>query len=65
VVSVYLNFFPRHVERIPEKDVIEIFSPNGTDQPFDKEMRNRDADDRFDLVDREFARIGQPTMKAE
>ena len=56
---------PHQVERIPEKHVIEIFASNGSNQPFDKGMRNRDAGDRLDLLDLEYAQIGQPTVKAE
>ena len=56
---------PRQVDYIPEEHAIEIFVANGADQPFDERMRNRDLRNRFDLLDFEYAQVGEPTVKAK
>ena len=56
---------PRQVDRVPEKHVIEIFAADGADQPFNERMRNRRVRNRLDLLDREDAQVGQPTVEAE
>ena len=55
----------RQIERVPEKHVIEIFAADGADQPFDERMRNRRVRNRFDLLDREDAQVGEPAVKAK
>src|SRR5216117_1082767 len=48
----------RQVDRVPEERVIEIFAADGTDQPFNKRMRNWCVRNRFDLVVRNNSRRG-------
>jgi len=56
---------PRQVDRVPEEDVIEVFAADGADQPVNERMRNRRVRNRLDLLDREDAQVGQPTVEAE
>ena len=53
------------IERIPEEHAIEILAANGADQTFHKRMRNRHMGNRLDLVDFEYAQVGEPAMKAK
>ncbi len=53
------------VERIPEKDVIEILATNCADYTFHKRTRNRHMRNRLDLADFEHAQVGKPAMKAK
>ena len=53
------------IERIPEEHAIEIFAAKGADQTFHKRMRNRHVGNRFDLIDFEYAQVGEPPMKAK
>jgi len=55
----------RQVDRVPEEYVIEIFASNGADKPFNERMRNRRVWNRLDLLDREDAQVGKPTVEAE
>jgi hypothetical protein len=56
---------PRQVDRVPEEHVIEIFAADGANQPFNEWLRNRRVWNRLDLLDREDAQVGQPTMETE
>ena len=55
----------RQVDRVPEEHVIEIFAADGADQPLNERMRNWRVRNRLDLLDREDAQVGEPTVKAE
>ena len=53
------------VDGVPEEHAIKIFSANRADQPFDERMRDRDVGNRFDLIDFEYPKVGEPPMKAK
>ena len=55
----------RQVDRVPEEHVIEIFTADGADQPFNKWMRDRRVRNRLDLLDLKDAQDGEPAVEAE
>ena len=54
---------PLQIEGIPEQDMIEILAPDGSDQPFDKRMRNGHVGYRFNLLDTQNAQVGPPSVE--
>jgi hypothetical protein len=56
--------FPRQIHGIPEENTIEVLTPNCPDQPFDERMRNRDVENRLDLIDFDYAQVGESPMIA-
>ena len=53
------------IERVPEERAIEKLAAKGADQTFRKRMRKRHMRNRLDLVDFEYAQVGEPAMKAK
>jgi hypothetical protein len=53
------------VDSIPKEHPIEIFAANGADQPFDERMRSWDVRNRLNLLDLDYAQVGEPSMKAK
>ena len=64
IISEFVQL-SREVDRVPEEHAIEIFAANGAEQPFDEQVRNRDGRDGLDLLDLEYTRVGEPTVKAK
>jgi hypothetical protein len=55
---------PRQIDHVPEEHAIEIFSANRADQPFDERMRNGRVRNRLDLLDLEYAQVGEPAVES-
>ena len=53
------------VETVPEEGLVEIFSPESSDESLDERMRARHERNRLDFLDVENAQIRSLTMKAE
>jgi hypothetical protein len=45
--------------------LIEVLTPDGSDQPFDEGMRDRGVRNRLDLIDLEDAQVVAPAVEAE
>src|SRR3569833_2020458 len=60
-VSIQLSL---QVETVPEEGLVEIFSPESSDESLDERMRARHERNRLDFLDVENAQIRSPTMKA-
>ena len=58
VIAAEFLQLPLQVERNPEEHLIEKLPANGTDQPFQKWMRDRHMRNRLDLVDFEDGPVG-------
>ena len=56
---------PHQIRYVPEEDAVEIFSANGADQPFDERMRNGRVRNRLDLLDLEYAQVGEPAVESK
>src|SRR6202795_2236835 len=56
---------PHQIGYVPEEDAVEIFSANGADQPFDERMRNGRVRNRLDLLDLEYAQVGEPAVESK
>ena len=54
---------PHQIGYVPEEDAVEIFAANGADQPFDERMRNGRVRNRLDLLDLEYAQVGEPASQ--
>ncbi len=53
------------VESVPEKGLVEILAPKGSDQPLDERMRARHEGDGLEFLDVENSQIRPPVMKPE
>src|SRR5207253_650606 len=53
------------VNCVPDQHVIKKLSSNCSDQPFHKRMGHGYERDRLDLLDLEYAQVGEPTMEAK
>lgn len=53
------------IERIPEKQAIEILAAQGADQPFDEWMRYGNIGNRLDFVNFEYPQVREPSVEAE
>src|SRR3569833_1129495 len=52
------------VETVPEEGLVEIFSPESSDESLDERMRARHERNRLDFLDVENAQLRSPTIKA-
>ena len=50
------------VDCVPDEHVIKKLPSYRPDQPFDEWMGNGHIRDRLDLIDLEYAQVGEPTM---
>jgi hypothetical protein len=50
---------------IPEEHLIQVLAPNRADQPFDERMRNWGVRNRLDLLDLEYAQVGEPAVESK
>jgi hypothetical protein len=64
IVLVFVQL-PCQVHGIPEEYAVKILTPDRSDEPFDKRMRDGSVWDRLDLFDLDHALVGEPTVKAE
>ena len=53
------------VDGIPEEDLIEMLSPDGTDESLHEGMRQRDVWHCLDLIASENSEVGFPSMEEE
>jgi hypothetical protein len=53
------------VDRVPDHHVIKKLSSNRPNQPLNEWMGRGYERDRLDLVDIEYAQVGEPTMEAK
>ena len=53
------------VAAVPERSVVEILAPDGSDEPLDERMRARHEGDGLEFVDIEDSQICSPAMKPE
>ncbi len=60
VIFLKLPQFSFKIGSCPVEDVIQQFSPNRSDQPFDERMGQRDVRDGFQLVDIKDPQVGAP-----
>ena len=65
VIVSEFSQLPGEIGDVPEEHAIEKLAPNRPDQPFDERMRHRGVGDRLDLLDLEYAQVGEPTVEAE
>jgi hypothetical protein len=56
---------PTQVEAVVEESVIEILTPQSSDEPLDERMRSRREGDRLDFLDVENSQVRSPTIKPE
>jgi hypothetical protein len=53
-ILVVVNFvaieLPFQIALVPKQSLIQIFAPDGSDQPLDERMRTGCARNRFDLI---------------
>src|ERR1700687_1186521 len=55
----------RQVDRVPEKQAVQVLAPDRPDQALDEGMRDRGVRNRLDLVDLEPTQVGEPAVKAK
>jgi hypothetical protein len=65
VIVSEFSQLPGEVGDVPEEHAVEKLTPNRPDQPFDERMRDRRVRNRLDLLDLEYAQVGEPTVEAE
>jgi hypothetical protein len=53
------------IQSVPEQDVIQILSPKGADQPFNKRVRAGDKRYGLDFLDLEDSQVRSPAMESE
>ena len=53
------------VKLVPEQYLVEQLFANRSDHAFNEGMRNWDVRNRLDLLDVEYAKVGQPAMESE
>jgi len=63
-VMLEINQLCLQVCRGPEQHPIQVLTPDRSDQPFDKGMRQRHARNRFDFGDSEYSKIGLPLVES-
>jgi hypothetical protein len=56
------NFYSSRGWRLKKPSAMEKLAANGPDQTFDERMRNWHLRNRFDLVDFEYAQVGELAM---
>jgi hypothetical protein len=64
VNSEFFQFAPQ-VDCVPDEHVIKKLPPYCPDQPFHERMGHGYVRDRLDLLDLEYAQVGEPTMEAK
>ena len=57
--------FSRQVRGIPEQYAVKVLTPDRADQPFYEGMGNWDVRNRLDLVDLEYAQVGEPPVESK
>jgi len=65
VILSELSQLPRKIHRIPEEHLIKARAPEHADQAFNGGVRDRGIRNRFDLLDREYAQVGEPAVETE
>src|SRR5438876_7545491 len=63
VVEVEIEQLVFEVCRRPEQHVIQVFPPQGADQPFHERMGQGDVGDGLDLCHLQYSQIGLPLVE--
>ena len=68
-ISVVVNFvaieLPFQIALVPKQSLIEVFAPDGPDQPLDESMRPGCAGNRLDLINLKYPKVRQPALKTK
>jgi hypothetical protein len=68
-ISVVVSFvaieLPLQIALVPQQSLIEVFAPDGPDQPLNERMRKGCARNGLDLINLEDPKVREPSLKTK
>ena len=66
VVVTFVAFeLPLKIALVPKQSLIEVFAPDGPDQPLDESVRPRCPGNRLDPTNLKYTKVRQPALKTK
>jgi len=65
VVNLVAIELPFEIALVPKQSLIEVFAPDGPNQPLDEGMRPGCAGNRLDLINLKYSKVRHPALKAK